>query len=424
MKEDLLHYIWSHQKLKPSKLFTTDGLPVIIFRAGSHNHYSGPDFFNARIEIGGQLWAGNVELHVKASDWYQHRHDSDSRYNNVILHVVWAYDRPVYTQNGSEIPAVELRRLIPQTLLRNYTELFKARKTFINCERRINEVPDFMVTHWLERMFFERLEERTKGIYEELEHCNGDWEELFFRYLFKAMGTKVNAGYFYDLARSLRLTLIRKVLVSGESLEALLYGQANMLDSEHGESQYRRLQSEYRFLYRKYNLKKLPFHAPEYFGLRPDNFPTIRLSQLAAMFRENQQLFDSVIRNKDLEKVRDSLFVQGSFYWNDHYVFGKSTRRKYPKKLSRDTIDLLIINTVIPVKYAFYVQRGDDASGMISEMSATIRAERNSIIQSFNRLGVKTDSSLESQGLLQLYHNYCNRNKCLQCAVGSKIISG
>jgi hypothetical protein len=285
MREDLLHYIWKHKKLLSSDLLTTANEKITILDAGTHNHLSGPDFFNARIEIAKQLWAGNVEMHRKSSDWYLHSHMEDDRYQNVILHVVWEDDVPVYRSDNSTIPTLELKKFIRATVLGNYQKLFeKRRASFINCERDIGKMDPFLVSNWLDRLYIERLEDRSARILRLLGEMRDDWEQVFFLLLLKGFGSKINGETFLSLGKSLNFSVIRKLAGNPLHMESIFMGMGGLLGETGRPDPYlETLRVEYHYLKRKFNLDDSHVGKMDFFKLRPLNFPTIRLSQLAAL---------------------------------------------------------------------------------------------------------------------------------------------
>ncbi len=292
MKEDLLHFVWMYRKYPVNHLSTTQGETLLVLHTGMHNKHSGPDFFNAQLNINGQLWAGNVEIHIKSSDWYAHHHQNDENYNNVILHVVWEDDVDVFRSDGSIIPTLCLKEYIPKKTLDTYQQLFDAKNyRFINCEKEIGEVDTFVLNNWTDRLFIERLEQKSHLIQELLKFTNNDWEYVLFLMLLKNFGSKINGDSFLQLGKSIDFSIIRKL--SGESfkLESLLMGQAGLLNREEiDDVYYLDLKNEYSYLKRKYQLKDTPGITPEFFKLRPSNFPTIRLSQIAQLYAVNQPI--------------------------------------------------------------------------------------------------------------------------------------
>lgn len=423
MREDLLYFIWKHNKLPADNLCTGNGEAISISSPGMQNRLAGPDFFNARVEIDGQLWAGNVEMHLKSSDWYVHHHETDENYNNVILHVVWEDDITVFRKDGSQIPTLEVKRYVSDKLLNGYQNLMdNSRINFINCEKDLKDVDSFLIDNWLQRLFVERLENKSTLIFELLENSKNDWEAVMFILLAKNFGSKVNGPDFLDRARQLNFSIIRKTVNEPLQLEALLFGSFGLLYVEEcSDSYYLQLQQEYNYLIHKFGLDE-PSSKPDFYGLRPMNFPTIRVSQLVNLYRENHNLFSRLMELNSLESIYQILEVRAGPYWEDHYTFGKLSKRT-PKKLSKKFIDLIIINTLIPLKFCYAKHTGRDWNdGLISLMSE-LGGENNSIINNFKDIGFTAQNALESQAKLELYTNYCVKNKCMQCTIGTQLLN-
>ena len=423
MKEDLLHFIWGQKKLHGRQLTSTASEAITIKAPGVPNQYAGPDFFNAKIEINSQLWVGNVEIHLKSSDWYAHNHQADSNYNNVILHVVWEDDIAIFRKDGSVIPTLELRNYVSGELLQKYQDLFeKSNPKFINCEKDFAELDSFLVGHWLHRLYIERLEEKSNRIGALLEQSSNDWEGVLFTLLARNFGTKVNGNYFLDRALQLEYAIIRKVGTSPEALESLLFGHFGLLEAEDCADYYfLQLQKEYHYLSRKFNLVPA-ISKPNFFGLRPANFPTIRISQLAHLYVKEQHLFSLLMETHTLADIYSIFEIAASPYWDEHYTFGKSSK-KSKKKLSKSFIDLLVINTIVPLKFCYSRHIGLDWNEDLITLVSDVAKEQNSIIQNFENIGSKTNNAMESQAKIQLYSHYCSKNKCLRCALGTHLLN-
>lgn len=425
MREDLLHFIWKYKKLQLTNLITSKNESVSILDVGLHNHLAGPDFFNAKIAIAEQLWAGNVEIHVKSSDWYVHAHQKDSNYDNVILHVVWEDDATVFRKDGSEIPSLELKNYISNKLLYAYQNLFdRKEKAFINCENHIAEIDTFIFQNWLERLYLERLEQKSERIRSMLKASKNDWEQVLFAMLMKNFGLKINGDAFLTLAKNLDFSLVRKLSRKTHQLESVFFGMSHVLeDNSISDRYYIDLQEEYQFLKKKFDLENEGVLKPNFFKLRPRNFPTIRLSQLANLYGKHQNLMDKIIEAKSLEDFYKLFSIYASDYWNTHYTFGKLSK-KSPKKLTKSFINLLIINTIIPIKFCHAKQSGKDINESIVAIISKIKTEDNSIISNFKKNGIITKNARDSQAILQLYTVYCSQHKCLECAVGSTLLHG
>jgi len=425
MREDLLHFIWKYKKLQLTDVHTSKRESVSILDVGSHNHLAGPDFFNAKVKIDGQLWAGNVEIHIKSSDWYVHRHENDANYDNVILHVVWEDDASVFRKDGSEVPTLQLKNYIPQALLLDYQNLFdKKQKAFINCEKDIAKVDAFVFQNWLERLYFERLERKSEFVLSLLKDSKNDWEQVLFSLLLKNFGLKINGAAFLSLAQALDLSIIRKLRSDIFQLESVFFGMSRLLEDETIlDSYYLKLKNEYQYLTNKFDLNADRVLKPEFVKIRPPNFPTIRLSQLANLYGTHQNFFNKLINTKSIEELYSLFDVSASSYWKDHFTFGKPSK-KSTKKLTKSFIDLLIINSILPLKFCYAQHHGKDENEEIVDIIKSIKTENNSILSNFKDQGVISKSAKDSQAMLQLYHEYCTKNKCLHCAVGSSLLGG
>lgn len=366
--------------------------------------------------------AGNIEIHIKSSDWFVHNHEVDPNYDNVILHVVWEHDTEVFRKDNSQIPTIELQNYVSQTALTNYHKLFSTQQTWINCEHTITEVNPFIVNNWLERLYFERLERKAKTIESILETSNNDWEAVMFKLLAKNFGLKVNGDSFFSLVNSFDFTVVRKQQSSLLSLEALFYGQASLLDKEVEDIYYLGLQKEYTFLKQKFKLDNSSVSPLQFFRLRPPNFPTIRLSQLANLYHLHQNLFSKVIASENLEAIYKLFSVSTSPFWESHYTFEKISKTR-KKQITKSFIDLLLINTIIPLKFCYAKQQGKSIEEEIVSLMQQLNPEQNGIVDKFKSLEVSVTSALESQAVIQLKNNYCDANQCLKCAIGNTILT-
>ncbi len=422
MREEFLHYLWKHKKMSVLKLATTEHENVEVISVGQHNLNSGPDFFNAQLRIGDQLWAGNVEIHLKSSDWFLHNHETDKAYDNVILHVVWEHDTDVFRKDNSKLPTLVLRDFVNDATIKNYHTLMNNSQDWINCETDFANVDDFIIQNWLERLYLERLEEKSKTVETLLKKSNSDWEAVLFKLLAKNFGLKVNGEAFFSLANSIDFSIIRKLHSNAKQLEALLFGQANLLNETIEDAYYIDLQNEYKYLKQKFKLKNegvLPLH---YFRLRPTNFPTIRIAQLAMLYHLQQNLFSKLISLGTLKEFYNVMSNGTTEFWEVHYTFDKSSKSSQ-KTISKSFIDLLLINTIIPLKYCYAKQNGKDGHENIIRLIQEIMSEKNSIVDKFQSLKPVSNSAMQSQALLQLKNLYCDKNKCLQCAVGNSLLN-
>lgn len=420
MKEDFLHHVWQFKKFDIANLKTTKGESIQILNSGQYLQLSGPDFFNAQLIIGNQKWAGNVEIHLKSSDWYVHNHEKDSHYDSVILHVVWEHDVPVFRKDNSEIPTLELKEYVALSDLHKYQSLV-SQKSWIYCENEIRNVDDFIFKNWQERLFFERLERKSQLIFELVKTSNQDWEAVLFCLLAKNFGLNTNGEMFYKVAKSIPFTVIRKESFSLESLEALLLGQANLLSHDFQDSYAKELQKSYNYLVQKYQLHEKVAGSVEFFKHRPDNFPTIRLAQLANLYFHRKNLFSLVMNCVSVNELYQIFNVGVSKYWETHYNFDKESSKKF-KKLSKSFVNLLIINTIIPLRFSFALSQKKEITQELIDLATLIPAEQNAVVEKFEIFGLQINNVYESQALLELKKNYCDYKKCLDCGIGHFIL--
>ena len=425
MREDLLQYIWCDGKLTPEALYSTGGDSISIVHPGNLNSLSGPDFLNARLLINSQEWAGNIEIHIRSSDWYVHHHDTDTSYDNVILHVVWDEDCTIFRQDGSAIPALQLKEYVSKSVLDNYHRLFRKQdKKTINCERDVQTVATSLVNHWLDTLFYKRICEKSALVNKLLVETSNDWEKVFFMVLLKSFGLNYNGDSFLSLAAAINFSIVRKIAKKTLQLESVFFGLSGLLNDTNCEDPYFfELQNEYQFLKSKFNLKEDPVFAPDFVKLRPDNFPTVRLSQMASLYGQHPAIFDKVIKSNSVIELRALFQIKASSYWDTHFTFGKPSAQR-AKKLSQVFIDLMILNAVLPVKYSYAVNRGEDNSNVLNKIASAIRSEHNGIIRKMEKAGFVSTSAHDSQALLHLYNKYCTKNKCLQCDIGDHLLRG
>ena len=419
MKEDFLQYVWKFQKLNRSILKTVQGNIINVITTGDHNEIAGPDFIGARITIDGQEWAGNIEVHLKSSDWYVHKHQEDIAYNNVVLHVVWEDDVAVFDQNNNQLETLELKGLVDETLIQNYQSLIEKKK-WIYCENNINNIDPFTWGFWKEQLIVRRLKRKILHFEQQLGEMNSDWETLLFILLAQNFGLKLNAVAFEQLARNLSFRVFRKEHPEVLSLEALLFGQANLLDRDSEDSYVQQLIVEYDYLKHKYKLIDTGIQL-NFYGMRPTSFPTIRLSQLAGVYHKRHNMFLRVIESKSIIELYDIFDAAASSYWNTHYTFGKKSGNSV-KKLSKKFMDLLIINTVIPLKFMYARSRGKESLEIVLKLLRAILPEKNKITTNFEGLGVALESAVDSQALIELKTRFCNEHKCLRCQIGNKLL--
>jgi hypothetical protein len=421
--EDFLHYLWRFRLFLNVPLYCTSGERLEVIYPGTLNTDAGPDFSQAKIQIGDTIWAGNVEIHIYSSDWFLHNHQIDPVYDSVILHVVFEDDRPVCRGDGSLIPSFILKGLYAGNLLNNYNNLIN-NLNFFPCEKHIIMVEQIFVNSFLSRTLAERLQEKSIDIMQKLSTSNGNWDEVFYAYLARGFGFKVNSLPFELLANALPYHLLAKHKDQPEQIEALIFGQAGFLQQVFKEAYPISLQREYRFLKKKYGLKAIDVSLWKFLRMRPDNFPTIRLAQFSALMIRSNHLFSLILKLKEKKEVKN-LFenLEPASYWSTHYHFGKETRFK-SQGLGTNSIHNLIINTVCLFLYAYGSHLNDEQLvGRAFKLLEELPAEQNAIVQKFRNAGVVINSAYASQSVLQLNKNYCSLKKCLHCSIGVKILN-
>jgi hypothetical protein len=419
MQEDFLHYIWQYQKLTASLLQTVKGNKIQVISAGELNTNSGPDFYNSRIVIGNQEWVGTVEIHLKASDWFVHKHQGDSAYNNVVLHVVWENDVAVFDTNQNKLETLVLKDIVDEKLLLSYKSLL-LKKNWINCENQIHSIDEFILSFWKEKLLIQRLQRKANELQYRLLALGNNWESLLFMMLAKNFGLKINASEFQLLAQNISFGVFKKELSNQLSLEALLFGHSNLLEELMQDPYYKSLQKEYLYLKQKHELHESLVKL-QFFRLRPASFPTIRLSQFSVLYYNQKSLFSKVISVITISDIYELFSGAASEYWDEHYTFGKrSPKRK--KQLSKSFIDLLVLNTIIPLKFIYAKSIGKENFEELLKLYKSINPEKNTTIKKFKELGLKIASSADSQSLIELKTKYCNQHKCLHCEIGNKLL--
>ena len=421
MNEDFLHYVWLYKMFSKVDFKTTGNEHLSIIKSGLHNKNAGPDFLNAQLKIDGQTWIGNVEIHLKASDWYMHNHEKDLNYDAVILHVVWENDVAIYMKNNKPIPTLVLKNFIDETILNKYKNLFLAPTTWLPCKNAISTVDKFIFNNWKERLFFDRLERKSEEINTLLQQENNNFEAVLFQLLIKNFGLKVNGNSFLRLAQSVDYSVIKKLSFHTNQLAALLFGQAGFLEEETEDKYQKELRKEYDYLKHKFKLNHIPKNEFSFFRMRPNNFPTIRIAQLVALFHKHQNLFSKLIAIDNLEEFYEIFTVVVNPFWQTHYNFD-SISKKSSKKITTSFIDLLIINTIIPLKFLFQKSRGEVHEEFFLVLLKKMKPEKNSIISKFSEIGVSSKNAFDTQALLELKNNYCAPKRCVECAIGNTIL--
>ena len=423
MTEAFLQYVWQHQLLQ-GELVTTDGLPVVVERPGILNRDAGPDFFDARVRIGETLWAGNLEVHVKSSDWNQHRHTNDRAYDNVVLHVVYQCDTPVTLHDCRQLPTLELRRNIADALWDNYEILQNPPDEIpIPCMDHLAEVPSFYIDSYMERLTLERLERKCDNVRQLLHEARGGWEHTCYWLMAHYFGGKVNAFPFELLAKNTDLNLLSRWKDNPQRVEALLMGQAGMLEGYFEDDYPRQLQTDYEALRQGLDLEPMKGFLWKFYRLRPNSFPTIRISQFARLVSQSHNLFSHLLETPDAAELQKFFDVSASPYWETHYRFDEPSP-SVSKRLGTAFVNTLIINAWVPLLFEYGNQHGqqqykDQAVSILQQLPP----EKNHIVRQWNAAGVHALNADQSQALLQLYNEHCASHDCLNCRIGYKIIT-
>ena len=421
MKEDLLHFIWRTRRFDPTDLKTTAGEPLVILQTGTHNSHAGPDFVNARIQIGETQWAGNVEMHLRASEWNEHRHTNDKAYDNVVLHVVLEEDEIIRRASGERIPCLEMKKRIPQKIAATYQKLLE-NEYWIPCRYLFYQAADLTKNMWADRLLIERLEAKTAEISERLAQNQNHWEETFYQFLARNFGVKINAEPFEMLARETPLQVLSKYKNNLFQIEALLFGQAGLLDKTFEKADPNALKKEYHFLQKKHGLSPLGAAQWKFLRLRPANFPTVRIAQFAALIYHSTHLFSKILEAEQVAAIEQLFEMETSEYWRTHYTFDKVSQQK-EKTVGKNTVRLFVINTIAPFLFLYGKMRNEEVyKNKALKLLEQTPAEVNSIMKSWETLGWKATSAYQSQAMLQLKTHYCDRKKCLDCAIGSALL--
>ena len=423
--ELLLHYCWKHKMWPLQGLETTDGRVVEVLDPGLHNHNAGPDFFNAKLKIGGTLWVGNVEIHDKSGDWYLHGHDKDAHYNNVVLHVVEMADREVQTQEGNFVPQMVLK--VPDNVRENYEELLRT-DAYPPCYRIIPKLTPLLVHSWMAALQTERLEQKTVAIAERAQKAGGSWEDAYFITLARNYGFGINGDAFEEWARHIPLQAVGKHRDDLFQIEAIFLGQAGLLELSTipdsyqkdalNEGYFAKLRNEYQYLAHKFSLQPMDVNLWRFFRLRPQNFPHIRISQLANLYFSRKAGLSDLLECRDVVSFAEMLRTQVTPYWETHYTFGSESVHN-AKHLSPFSINLLLINTCIPMMFAYgrHAMR-EELCDRAFDFLEQLKAENNHIIRMWKEVGLDVKSAGDSQALIQLKREYCDKRDCLRCRIG------
>lgn len=418
MTEKLLQYLWNYKVFKHFDFKDIEGNSVEILESGKWNTDAGPDFLTGKIKFNNVILAGNIELHVKASDWIFHNHSTDPNYKNIILHVVFYNDISIDDFTINNIPTLELKDYIDENILWKYEKL-SGENQFLPCESIFD--PKKIPVNFHEENILRKLEEKSLEFEQNLKQYKNDFEAVLFHSLAYSFGLKVNAHIFRQIAESVDFSIVNKIRQNPYQLEALLFGISGWLETDEDE-QMKIWKREFTFIKAKFNILDLHFH-PKFLRLRPPNFPTIRLSQLASLYHQQQNIFSKVIAAKKTEELfaifKDS---SASEYWDNHFNFRKISSSNYPKVVSKDFINLIILNTILPLKYTYHKYHHEEISEEIISFYRTIAAEKNSVTKKWKNLGTSVPTALESQSLIYHYKSFCEEKNCLHCSIGFKIL--
>ena len=406
--EQLLHYVWKHKIFPLKELKTTTGQQVEVIDTGLANTDAGPDFFNAKLKLDGVLWIGNIEIHERSSDWFKHGHHADAGYNSVILHIASEIDTEISRSNGERIPQIQL--ICPEAVRTNYKELLET-DSYPPCYRIIPSLPPFTAHSWMTALQMERFEQKATLLNERLKRCQGNWEDAFFITLARNFGFGLNGDAFETWAHRLPFRAVDKHRND-------LFGQAGILEDSDGDGYYLRLKKEYTYLQHKFGLIPMDASLWRFLRLRPANFPHIRIAQLACLYHRAYGLLSRIMETETLQGVRDILKGGTSEYWLTHYTFGGSSPSR-PKTLSNTSLDLLIINTVVTFLYAYGLHKGNRVlCARAGSFLEELKAENNYITRMWEQCGMKASNAADSQALIQLKKEYCDKKKCLYCRIG------
>lgn len=413
--EQLLHYVWKHKIFPLKELKTTTGQQVEVIDTGLANTDTGPGFFNAKLKLDGVLWIGNIEIHERSSDWFKHGHHADTGYNSVILHIASEIDTEISRSNGERIPQIQL--ICPEAVRTNYKELLET-DSYPPCYRIIPSLPPFTAHSWMTALQMERFEQKATLLNERLKRCQGNWEDAFFITLARNFGFGLNGDAFETWAHRLPFRAVDKHRNDLFQIEAIFFGQAGILEDSDGDGYYLRLKKEYTYLQHKFGLIPMDASLWRFLRLRPANFPHIRIAQLACLYHRAYGLLSRIMETETLQGVRDILKGGTSEYWLTHYTFGGSSPSRQ-KSLSNTSLDLLIINTVVTFLYAYGLHKGNRVlCARAGSFLEELKAENNYITRMWEQCGMKASNAADSQALIQLKKEYCDKKKCLYCRIG------
>ena len=421
--EDFLHYLWKFRLFNQKGLRTISGDAIEIVNVGLHNTHAGPDFQSSILRIGETLWAGNVEIHLRSSDWERHKHQIDKSYDNVILHVVGKHDQEIFRTDGSDIPVLSLENLIPQQITDAYLNLVQC-MDWIPCCRQISKIDSFYIKNWLYRVEIERLEQKSESISGLLLEFKGGWDQAFYIFLAANFGFKVNAIPFEMLARSLPQTLLGRYKNRSLQIESLIFGQAGFLDQKYADEYPQLLSKEYQFLKTKHALQPIDKFIWKYLRMRPVNFPTCRLAQFSALVVRSSHLFSKILAERDIKSIVNMFQdLPINSYWDNHFRFDTPANRASPR-LGEQSINNLLINTVSVFLMA-YGKKNDSAEHISRSISLleNLPPETNNLTKCYKEIMISPENAFFSQSLIQLKKAYCDQKKCLSCGIGMKLLN-
>jgi hypothetical protein len=411
--------VWQYKLYNPIGLKTTDGETIDVIDAGILNHDAGPDFFNAKIKINGKLWAGMVEIHEKASDWKLHGHQTDKAYEGVVLHVVGEDNMKIKRMNGQFIPQMVME--VPESM-KNRIQSLSENGGRIACGKYISDIHRLHIISWIEALTAERLQRKTSDLNALLEQYSYDWNEVFYISLCRSFGFGINNDALERMARSLPFSCILKHRYEHKQIEAMMFGQAGALEEEKPDEYYTMLKKEYSFLRSKFDLKQISSLSFKHLRTRPANFPYMRIAQIAAIFTKHTSLFSAMMEAENVEKIRELLSVEPSVYWKTHYHFDNASPEK-DKRITPNSADIIVINTIVPMMMAYGKRKGERKyCDKALTLLQSIAPEKNSIVKAFDSMGIKSASAADSQALIQLKREYCEKKKCLYCRIGYQLL--
>ena len=422
INESFVSFLWQHSYYNTAQLITTEGEKIVIKHPGYLNIHAGPDFMEAKIRIGDIEWAGSIEIHVKASHWYAHDHSSNLDYNKVILHVVWENDLEICRSDNTPIPTLELFDKADHRVLERFMNLFYQRSGFA-CHPYLSKVKIISILSMIDKAMAERLDRKANDILKTFFDTGKDWEETSYRILLRNFGFKVNQENMFLLSKLIPFTILSRHRKNRLQTEALLFGTAGFLDKVY-DTYSQKLRNEYLFLQYKYSLNAhfLKRYQWRFLRLRPQNFPTIRIAQVAKLIGKMDKIFSAIIRSHSLKEIMRHYNIKQSVYWQHHYDFGKHSKQKL-SGIGKESIYNIIINTYVPILSA-YAKSLKDQSYLTKahEFLESLPPENNHIIRKWAKMEIRPINSFESQGLIELSNSYCNKKKCLNCNIGTDIL--